>query len=149
MNEEYQKSIEEEITLIKRENLKLKNDMEEMIITNERKIDEMISEFIKVIDSFDKSETVVKEKGLDQEETSQKAIKRMLQPKKVAATILDKYDVHKIDILGKPINEDMCTIVETEPDLEQEDGIVISIEKDGYTRGNRLIRRAEVVVIKN
>ena len=49
MNEEYQKSIEEEITLIKRENLKLKNDMEEMIITNERKIDEMISEFIKVI----------------------------------------------------------------------------------------------------
>lgn len=61
--------------------------MEEMIITNERKIDEMISEFIKVIDSFDKSETVVKEKGLDQEETSQKAIKRMLQPKKVAATI--------------------------------------------------------------
>ena len=144
MNEEYQKSIEEEITLIKRENLKLKNDMEEMIITNERKIDEMISEFIKVIDSFDKSE-----KGLDQEETSQKAIKRMLQPKKVAATILDKYDVHKIDILGKPINEDICTIVETEPDLEQEDGIVISIEKDGYTRGNRLIRRAEVVVIKN
>ena len=55
MNEEYQKSIEEEITLIKRENLKLKNDMEEMIITNDRKIDEMISEFIKVIDSFDKS----------------------------------------------------------------------------------------------
>ena len=40
MNEEYQKSIEEEITLIKRENLKLKNDMEEMIITNERKIDD-------------------------------------------------------------------------------------------------------------
>ncbi len=76
MNEEYQKSIEEEITLIKRENLKLKNDMEEMIITNERKIDEMISEFIKVIDSFDKSETVVKEKGLDQEETSQKGYQK-------------------------------------------------------------------------
>lgn len=37
MNEEYQKSIEEEITLIKRENLKLKNDMEEMIITNNHK----------------------------------------------------------------------------------------------------------------
>ena len=36
MNEEYQKSIEEEITLIKRENLKLKNDMEEMIIANKQ-----------------------------------------------------------------------------------------------------------------
>lgn len=36
MNEEYQKSIEEEITLIKRENLKLKNDMEEMIIYNKQ-----------------------------------------------------------------------------------------------------------------
>ena len=32
-----EKSIEEEITLIKRENLKLKNDMEEMIITNNHK----------------------------------------------------------------------------------------------------------------
>ena len=149
MNEEYKKSIEEEITLIKRENLKLKNDMEEMIITNDRKIDEMIGEFIKVIDSFDKSETVVKEKGLDQEEISQKAIKRMLQPKKVATTILDKYDVHKIDILARPVNEDICTIVETEPDSEKEDGIVVSIEKDGYTRGNRLIRRSEVVVVKN
>jgi UDP-N-acetylmuramoyl-L-alanyl-D-glutamate--2,6-diaminopimelate ligase len=40
MNEEYQKSIEEEITLIKRENLKLKNDMEEIIITNEDPYDE-------------------------------------------------------------------------------------------------------------
>ena len=149
MNEEYKKSIEEEITLIKRENLKLKNAMEEMIITNDRKIDEMIGEFIKVIDSFDKSETVVKEKGLDQEEISQKAIKRMLQPKKVATTILDKYDVHKIDILGRPVNEDICTIVETEPDSEKEDGIVVSIEKDGYTLGNRLIRRSEVVVVKN
>ena len=73
----------------------------------------MISEFIKVIDSFDKSETVVKEKGLDQEETSQKAIKRNAPTQKSCSYHLDKYDVHKIDILGKPINEDICTIVET------------------------------------
>lgn len=148
MNEDYKK-IEEEITLIKRENLKQKNDMDEMLLNNERNIDELVSEFIKVIDSFDKSETVVKEKGLDQEENAQKAIKRMLQPKKVATTILEKFDVHKIDILGKQVNEDICTIVETEPDPEKEDGIVITIEKEGYIRGTRLIRRAEVVVVKN
>lgn len=83
MNEEYQKSIEEEITLIKRENLKLKNDMEEMIITNERKIDEMISEFIKVIDSFDKSETVVKRKGWIKKKRPKRLSKECSNPKKL------------------------------------------------------------------
>lgn len=148
MNEDFKK-IEEEITLIKKENLKQKNDIEEMFINNERNVDEMIGEFIKVIDSFDKSETVVKEKGLDQEENAQKAIRRMLQPKKVVTNILEKYNVQKIDILGKLVNEDLCTIVETEPDSKKEDGIVVSIEKQGYLRGSRLIRRAEVVVVKN
>lgn len=148
MNENYIK-IEEEITQIKRENLKQKNDMDELLLNNERAIDNMICEFIKVIDSFDKAEAVVTEKGLDQEENAQKAIKRMLQPKKVTSTILEKFDVHKIDILGKIVNEDICTIVETEPDPEKEDGTVITIEKDGYTRGERLIRRAEVVVVRN
>ncbi len=148
MNEDFKK-IEEKITLIKKENLKQKNDIEEMFINNERNVDEMIGEFLKVIDSFDKSEIVVKEKGLDQEENVQKAIIRMLQPKKVVTTILDKYNVQKIDILGKLVNDDLCTIVETEPDSEKEDGIVVSIEKQGYLRGSRLIRRAEVVVVKN
>ena len=73
----------------------------------------------------------------------------MLQPKKIALSILSKYNVSQIDLDGKVINEDLCTVVDTEPDPTKEDGLVISIEKNGYVRGDRLIRRAEVIIIKN
>lgn len=141
--------IESEITLIKQENVKLKNDLEESVLNRERQIDALILETIQVIDAFDKAEIIVKDKGYVDDETASKAIKRMLQPKKIALSILSKYNVSQIDLDGKVINEDLCTVVDTEPDSTKEDGLVISIEKNGYVRGDRLIRRAEVIIIRN
>lgn len=141
--------IEAEITQIKKENLQKKNEIEEMSIDHERKIDTLLNEVISVVDAYEKAETKVSELGLSDDDKSQKAIKRMLQPKKVLMSILSKYDVSPIDILGKPLIEDLCTVVETEPDNEKENDTVISVEKTGYVRGNRLIRRAEVVIVRN
>lgn len=148
MKEEFLE-IEAEITQIKKENLLKKNEIEEMSIDHERKIDTLLNEVISVVDAYEKAETKVSELGLSDDDKSQKAIKRMLQPKKVLMSILSKYDVSPIDILGKPFNEDLCTVVETEPDNEKENDTVISIEKNGYMRGERLIRRVEVVVVRN
>lgn len=141
--------IEAEITQIKKENLKQRNDIEELTLNHERQVDALINDFIGVVDAYEKAEMKVAEQGLTEDEKSQKAIKRMLQPKKVALSVLSKYNVSQIDILGKPLNEDLCSVVETEPDNEKENDIVISIEKNGYIRGERLIRRAEVVVVRN
>lgn len=142
-------TIEKEITLIKQENIKLKNNLEESSLSLERQIDALILEVIQVIDAYDKAELVVKERGYNDDETANKAIKRMLQPKKIALSILSKYNVTQIDLDGKIINEDLCTVVDTEPDSTKEDGLVVSIEKNGYVRGDRLIRRAEVIIIRN
>lgn len=141
--------IEAEITRIKQETLKQKNDIEEMSLNNERQIDALINDFIGVIDAYEKAETKVKELSLAEDDSSQKAIKRLLQPKKVALAVLSKYNVSQIDILGKPLDENLCAVVETEPDNEKGNDIVISVEKNGYVRGERLIRRAEVVIVKN
>ena len=141
--------IEKEVTRLKQENVKLKNDLEECNLNTERQIDALILELVQVVDAFDKSELVVKEKGYSDDETASKAIKRMLQPKKIALSVLAKYNVTQIDLDGKVINEDICTVVDTEPDPTKEDGLVIAIEKNGYMRGERLIRRAEVVIVKN
>ena len=141
--------IEAEITRIKQETLKQKNDIEEMSLNKERQIDALIYDFIGVIDAYEKAETKVKELGLAEDGSSQKAIKRLLQPKKVALTVLSKYNVSQIDILGKTLDENLCAVVETEPDNERENDIVISVEKNGYVRGERLIRRAEVVIVRN
>lgn len=141
--------IESEITQIKKENIKLKNDIEELTLNSERQIDALVLELIQVIDAYDKSELVVKEKGYTDDETAAKAIKRMAQPKKIALAVLSKYNVSQIDLDGKVIDENLCTVVDTEPDPTKEEGLVVSIEKNGYVRGDRLIRRAEVIIIKN
>lgn len=141
--------IETEITEIKRTNLQLKNDLEQKSLDNDRQIDALINDIIQIVDAYDKSETKVKEMGLMDDESVQKGIKRMLQPKKVALSILSKYNVAQIDLAGKLLDENMCTVVDTEPDTEKEDGFVLSVEKSGYVRGDRLIRRAEVIVVRN
>lgn len=71
----------------------------------------------------------------------------MLQPKKVALSILAKYNVNQIDLDGKQVNENLCTIVDTEPDSTKEDGLVVSIEKKWLHQ--RESRRAEVVIVRN
>lgn len=47
------------------------------------------------------------------------------------------------------MNADICTVVDTELNAEKEDGTVLSIEKSGNLRGARLIRRAEVIIVRN
>ena len=148
MNTKFSK-IEEEITKIKKENLKQRNEIDELSLNNERQLDALINDVIQIIDTYEKAETKVKESGLYDDENVQKAVKRMLQPKKVALSVLSKYNVSQIDLDGKIVNDDICTVVDTEPDPDKEDGLVLSIEKNGYLRGDRLIRRAEVIVVRN
>ena len=142
-------AIEAEITRLKQDNLKQKNTIEESSLDHERQIDALVSDVITIIDAFEKAEVKVKEMGLTEDENAQKAIKRMLQPKKMALSVLAKYNVTRIDLDGKPMNADTCIVVDTEPDADKEEGTVLSIEKNGYQRGSRLIRRAEVIIVRN
>ena len=148
MNEQIT-AIEAEITRLKKDNLKQKNALEESALEHERQIDALVSDLITIVDAYEKAEIKVKELGLTEDEHAQKAIKRMLQPKKMAMAVLAKYNVSQIDLDGKQMNADFCTVVDTEPDAEKEDGTVLSIEKSGYLRGERLIRRAEVIIVRN
>ena len=139
----------EEITRLKKENLQKQNNIEELSLNQERQIDALLNDFISVIDAYEKAETKIKEMELPEDDNIQRVIKRLSQPKKTALSVLSKNGVSPIDIVGKPLNEDICTVVETEPDNEKENDTVLYIEKDGYIRGERLIRRAEVVIVRN
>ena len=54
MKEEFLE-IEAEITQIKKENLLKKNEIEEMSIDHERKIDTLLNEVISVVDAYEKA----------------------------------------------------------------------------------------------
>ena len=107
----------EEITRLKKENLQKQNNIEELSLNYERQIDALLNDFISVIDAYEKVETKIKEMDLPEDDNIQRVIKRLLQPKRTALSVLSKNGISQIDIIGRPLNEDICVVVETEPDM--------------------------------
>lgn len=137
------------ITSLLRDNLTIKNEHEETIKGQEKKIDEIFCEFLTVIDTFERAEHIIKERELDKEETTKKAINRLLNAKKKALGVLEKYNVQKIEFENNKSVEELCEVADTEPDPNRETGDIVSIEKQGYTRQGHLIRPAELIIVKN
>ena len=142
-------TMEEKMADSLRKIVTLQNEKEQAEKNHEKELDDIFSEVLTVIDTFEKSEAIIKERGLDQEENASKAIKRLLNAKKKALSVLEKFNVKRIEFETGMVDDDLCTTVETEPDSTRKNGEIISIEKDGYTRNGHLIRRAEVVIVKN
>lgn len=142
-------TIEEKMADSLRKIVTLQNEKEQAERNHEKELDDIFAEVLTVIDTFQKSEAIIKERGLDQEENASKAIKRLLNAKKKALSVLEKFNVKRIEFETGMVDDDLCTTVETEPDSTRKNGEIISIEKDGYTRNGHLIRRAEVVIVKN
>lgn len=131
------------------ENLALKNSNEEIVKKNENAIDDIFRDFLSIIDTFERAEETIKERGLDVDENAQKAIKRLLNAKKKAIFVLEKYDVKPIVFENNKAIDEFCVTNGTEPDPSKEDGTIVSIEKNGYTRNGHVVRPAEVIVVKN
>jgi len=142
-------TIEEKMADSLRKIVTLQNEKDQAEKNHEKELDDIFAEVLTVIDTFQKSEAIIKERGLDQEENASKAIKRLLNAKKKALSVLEKFNVKRIEFETGMVDDDLCTTVETEPDSNRKNGEIISIEKDGYTRNGHLIRRAEVVIVKN
>lgn len=142
-------TIEEKMADSLRKIVTLQNEKEQAEKNHEKELDDIFAEVLTVIDTFQKSEAIIKERGLDQEENASKAIRRLLNAKNKALSVLEKFNVKRIEFETGMVDDDLCTTVETEPDSNRKNGEIISIEKDGYTRNGHLIRRAEVVIVKN
>ena len=134
---------------LSRENLTLRNQLEEFEKSQDKRIDEIFCEFLTVLDTFERAEQTIKERELDKDETTKKAINRLLNAKKKALGVLEKFNVQKIEFENNKSIEELCEVADTEPDPGRETGDIVSIEKQGYTRQEHLIRPAEVIIVKN
>ena len=134
---------------LSRENLTIRNKLEEFEKSQDKKIDEIFCEFLTVLDTFERAEQTIKERELDKDETTKKAINRLLNAKKKALGVLEKFNVQKIDFENNKSVEELCEVADTEPDPSRQTGDIVSIEKQGYTRQGQLIRPAEVIIVKN
>lgn len=141
--------IANKVSELSRENLTLRNQLEEFEKSQDKRIDEIFCEFLTVLDTFERAEQTIKERELDKDETTKKAINRLLNAKKKALGVLEKFNVQTIEFENNKSIEELCEVADTEPDPGRETGDIVSIEKQGYTRHGHLIRPAEVIIVKN
>ena len=141
--------IANKVSELSRENLTLRNQLEEFEKSQDKRIDEIFCEFLTVLDTFERAEQTIKERELDKDETTKKAINRLLNAKKKALGVLEKFNVQKIEFENNKSIEELCEVADTEPDPDRETGDIVSIEKQGYTRQGHLIRPTEVIIVKN
>ena len=141
--------IANKVSELSRENLTLRNQLEEFEKSQDKRIDEIFCEFLTVLDTFERAEQTIKERELDKDETTKKAINRLLNAKKKALGVLEKFNVQKIEFENNKSIEELCEVADTEPDPGRETGDIVSIEKQGNTRHGHLIRPAEVIIVKN
>ena len=142
-------AVEKKISEILKDKKDLSIKIEKNQRDNDQLLDEVFLEAISVLDVFSREEKIIEDKGWNLSDDSQKAIKRLLNAKKKLNTMLEKYNVQKITFENSMSHDDLCSITDTEPDSEKPNGFILSIEKEGYTRNGHLLRRAEVVIVKN
>ena len=143
------KEISNKVSELSRENLTLRNKLEKFEKSQDKRIDEIFCEFLTVIDTFERAEQIIREREMDKDENTKKAINRLLNAKKKALYVLEKFDVKRIEFENNKSVEELCEVSDTEPDSNRETGDIVSIEKQGYTRQGHLIRPAEVIIVKN
>lgn len=141
--------IENKLSDILKSNKALARELEENQVNSEKDKNEIFLDVISILDVFTREEKVIADHSWNQSEDSQKAIKRLTNVKKKIGTILEKHGVKKILFEDGFSNDDLCTVTDTEPAPEHQNGYILSVEKEGYTRNGNLLRRAEVVIVKN
>lgn len=135
--------------LLSKEDKEMRNQMEETRNCNEKNLDDIFLGVIEILDVFNREEKIIIDHEWNTSDDSKKVIKRYGNVRKKLQSFLSNYSIEKIEFENNMSNDDSCTIVETDPDPSKQEGTIISIEKEGYTRNGHILRRAEVVTVKN
>lgn len=128
--------------------LEQKHKIEDLENERETELDSIFKDLLSVIDAFDKADRRLAEQYSENEDI-QKARKRFATSKKKLLEILNKNNVNEILFPDGLATLEDCQVEDTEPDSTKPNNTIISIEKAGYRRNGRLLRLAEVIVVKN
>ena len=117
--------------------------------SNDSMVGDICKDFLQVLEAFEWAESTIHERGLDQSRISTSAISRLLTAKTKLIEVLERYGAKRVTFENGTFDASKAKIVDTVVDNEKEDGTVASIVKDGFVRKDRILRMAEVCVVKN
>ncbi len=143
------KELENLITLNLQSANNLKNEVEKKVNEKHDQLIEITKGIIETLDTFDKVDEWLIEKGLDKNEDSVKTKNRYNSVKTKLLNLLQKYGITKVEFPDNRVIVGLCEVVETEADSNRKNDEIISVVRGGYIRGNELIRAAQIIVVKN
>jgi len=143
------KELENLITLNLQSANNLKNEVEKKVNEKHDQLIEITKGIIETLDTFDKVDEWLIEKGLDKNEDSVKTKNRYNSVKTKLLNLLQKYGITKIEFPDNRVIVGLCEVVETEADSNRKNDEIVSVVRGGYIRGNELIRAAQIIVVKN
>ncbi len=104
---------------------------------------------IDVVDSFQRIEENIAEKGLPNVEDVSKTMNRYKTIQKKLLNLLQKHGVQKINFPENKLIVGLCEVIDTEPDNSRQNDDIVSVVRNGYVKGEEVIRAAQVIVIRN
>jgi molecular chaperone GrpE (heat shock protein) len=141
--------LRDEIKRLCDENKKMANWSSSQKDSNDNLVSDVCKEFLQVLESFEWAEATIHERGLDQSRISTSAISRLLTAKTKLLEVLEHYGVYRVTFENGKYDASKAKIVGSVVDNDKEDGTVARIEKDGFIRNDKLLRMAEVTIVKN
>lgn len=110
----------------------------------------VFQELLTILDAFENVFAHLTEKEADFDKTTQRAIKSFRAIHRKLLRLLEGQDVVKIEFTeGQIPPMEWCQVVETHPAQGRMEAEVLSIIKNGYRRGDRVFRPAEVITVAN
>lgn len=146
---------------MKKDRLKAKLiDFQKKIVTLSREIesreelsrqhqDHLFLELASVLDSFENIFNALQ----DKEESFDKPVKRAMKSfrgvYRKLLRIMDESGVERLEFPDGKAEIGRCKVINTEPMRGMEEGTIISVVRNGYRRGERTLRPAEVITVAN
>lgn len=127
----------------------LRNDLVTKELEKQDQLKEVALSILDILDSFERIEEGLIERGYDKVEEANKTINRYKNIQKKLLNLLQKYGVHKMEFPDNKLVIGMCEVVGTEPDATKVNDEIILIVRNGYVRGEEVIRNAQIIIAKN
>jgi len=141
--------IENKVTELLKENICLKSDIKDINSQFDDERKNIFLDILQIVDTFERAELSIRDRQLNTDANTKKAIERLLTAKKKTLSVLEKHGITKIFFENNIANDDYCITIDVEPDNNHTNNYILSIEKEGYLIKQKLLREAEVIVVKN
>jgi molecular chaperone GrpE (heat shock protein) len=130
-------------------NNNLKNEVDKREYEKRDQLKDISLGIIDILDSFERIEESLIEKGMDKNDDANKTMNRYKTIQKKLLNLLQKYGITKIEFPDNRLIVGLCEVVETAADSNKNNDDIISIVRNGFIRGEDLIRAAQIIIVKN